>query len=186
MPHITIAEGQPGIRGPFYFRKQTAKPLLQLGQALMRGDSSLTPGERELIASFVSSQNTCTFCHSSHGATAACLLDNNEALVNAVKKDFRSADISEKMKTLLHIADKVRIDPKTVSADDIAAARAQGADDIAIHDTVLVAAAFSMFNRYVDGLATWQPAEPEAYREMGQKMAEHGYLREENRELWDF
>jgi uncharacterized peroxidase-related enzyme len=185
MPHITIAEGQPGIRGPFYFRKQTAKPLLELGQALMRGPSSLTDGERELIASFVSSQNTCTFCHSSHGATAACLL-GSEDLVNAVKKDFRSAGISDKMKALLHIADKVRIDPKTVSADDIAAARAHGADDVAIHDTVLVAAAFSMFNRYVDGLATWQPEAPEAYREMGQKMAEHGYLREENRELWDF
>ena len=63
-----------------------------------------------------------------------------------------------------------------MTADDIARARAEGATDVEIHDTVLIAAAFCMFNRYVDGLATLTPADPAAYDDMGRRMAEHGYV----------
>jgi hypothetical protein len=64
-----------------------------------------------------------------------------------------------------------------VTADDVGRARKLGATDREIHDTVLIAAAFCMFNRYVDGLGTWQPIDPQAYREMGQRMARVGYVR---------
>ena len=83
--------------------------------------------------------------------------------------------LSSKLKTLLAIAGKVQQDGKLVTKADVEAARREGATDLEIHDTVLIAAAFSMFNRYVDGLGTWQPDNPEMYAQMGQHLAEEGY-----------
>src|SRR5580698_337122 len=160
------------------FSPATAKPLNELAEVLLRSPNSLTSGEREMIASYVSSQNDCFFCHTVHGAAAAHHLGGNEALVKQVKLDFEAAPISEKLKTLLAIAGKVQKGGKNVTAEDIARAREKGASDKEIHDTVLIAAAFCMYNRYVDGLATWQPREPEAYREMGEMLAHQGYVRD--------
>ena len=175
MPHITLPEGLPGIRGPMAFRPETAKPLNQLVEVLLRGPNTLTPGERELIATYVSSQNDCFFCQNIHGAIAAHHLDGNEALVLDVKRDYKAAPISSKLKALLAIAGKVQQGGKNVLAEDVERARAEGATDTEIHDTVLIAAAFCMFNRYVDGLATWQPDDPEMYRARGAKTARDGY-----------
>jgi alkylhydroperoxidase family enzyme len=81
------------------------------------------------------------------------------------------------MRALLHIAGKVQKGGRGVSEDDVAAARRHGADDAVIHDTVLIAAAFCMYNRYVDGLATWAPEDPAAYEPMGALLATQGYVR---------
>ncbi|HEX4039914.1 MAG TPA: peroxidase-related enzyme [Acidobacteriaceae bacterium] len=174
MPHIALPEGLPGISAGFAFRPETAKPMRELAHILLHEPNSLSPGERELIATYVSSQNDCYFCQTSHGAVAASHLGNGE-IVKQVKTDFQTAPVTPKLKALLAIAGKVQQDGKRVSAADIAAARAQGATDLEIHDTVLIAAAFSMYNRYVDGLGTWQPREESMYDEMGKQLAEHGY-----------
>ena len=182
MAHIAIEEGIPGILGPMKFRPETTKPLRQLAEVLLRGDNSLTRSERETIAAFVSSRNDCRFCQLSHSAAAAEHLGGNQvhySLIDSVKADFLSAGISPKLKALLAIAAKVQQGGKHVTPQDIAAARAQEATDREIHDTVLIAAAFCMFNRYVDGLATWQPEDPTDYREMGKLMAHSGYTRTE-------
>lgn len=176
MPHIALPEGMPGISAGFAFRPETAKPMRDLAHILLHEPSSLTPGERELIATYVSSQNDCYFCQTSHGAAAACHLGSGE-VVKQVKTDFESAPVTPKLKALLAIAGKVQQDGKRVTAEDIARARAQGATDLEIHDTVLIAAAFSMYNRYVDGLGTWQPRDEGMYAEMGKQLAEHGYRR---------
>jgi uncharacterized peroxidase-related enzyme len=144
---------------------------------LLRGPSTLTCGEREMIAAFVSAGNECAFCCASHRAAAAHHLDGDYALVDAVKRDPPSAPISAKLKALLAIADRVRIDGKQVSSEDVEAARRAGATDLEVHDTVLIAAAFCMFNRYVDGLATWTPDDSVAYDQMGRRIAQEGYLR---------
>ncbi len=180
MPHITLEEGIPGIVSAFSFRPETAKPMRELAEVLLRGPSSLTSAEREMIAAYVSSRNECRFCQLSHSAAAAEHLGGGEsdyALVEAVKADAKSARVSPKLKALLHIAGKVQQGGKAVSAEDVAAARAQSATDMEIHDTVLIAAAFCMYNRYVDGLATWQPEDPASYRPMGKRMAHEGYMR---------
>src|SRR5208282_4866613 len=156
MAHIQLPEGYPGISGAFTYRPETAKPMRALAHVLLHEPNSLTAGERELIATYVSSRNDCHFCQSSHGAAAACHLGDG-AVVEQVKTDFLSAPVSEKLKALLAIAGKVQQDGKLVTAADVEAARKQGATDIEIHDTVLIAAAFCMYNRYVDGLGTWQP-----------------------------
>lgn len=175
MSHITLPEGLPGILGPMVFRPETARPLNELAEVLLRGPSTLSRGERELIAAYVSSQNDCFFCHSVHGAVAACHLDGNEELVANVKSDFQSSTVSPKLKALLAIAGNVQRGGKYVRQSDIELARERGATDLEIHDTVLIAAAFCMYNRYVDGLATWAPQDPALYRRQGARLAQHGY-----------
>ncbi len=177
MPHIELPEGLPGILGPMAFSPTTAKPLNELAEVLLRGPSSLSSGERELIASYTSRRNDCHFCQSSHAAAAAHHLDGDEELVYGAMDDPEAAPIPEKLKALLAIAARVREGGLTVGEADVARARAAGADDKEIHDTVLIAAAFCMYNRYVDGLATLAPPQREEYREPGRLLAEQGYVR---------
>jgi uncharacterized peroxidase-related enzyme len=176
MPHIQLPEGIPRNLGPMAFSPETAKPLNELAEVLLRGPNTLTPGEREMIATYVSSENDCFFCQTIHGAVAAHHLGNDEGLIQAIKLDFETAEISQKMKALLAIAGRVQRGGKNVTGEDIARARRHGATDKEIHDTVLIAAAFCMFNRYVDGLATWAPTDPEMYRQNGKRLAEQGYV----------
>ena len=174
MPHINLPQDLPGISSGFAFRPETAKPMRELAHILLHEPNSLTPGERELIATFVSSRNDCYFCQASHGAAAACHLGGGET-VRQVKSDFTQAPISAKMKALLVIAGRVQLGGKQVTTQDVEAARVQGATDIEIHDTVLIAAAFCMYNRYVDGLGTWQPQDESMYAQMGEHLAAEGY-----------
>jgi uncharacterized peroxidase-related enzyme len=176
MAHIRLPEGIPGILGPMAFSPETAKPLNELAEVLLRAPSSLPQADREMIATYVSAQNDCHFCQSAHGAAAAHYLGGNEKLVNAIKLNFEGAAIPDKLKALLAIAGKVQKGGKLVSDEDVARARQQGATDKEIHDTVLIAAAFCMFNRYVDGLATWAPTDPQMYRENGKRLVEDGYV----------
>ena len=176
MPHIALPTDLQGIRSAMAFRPETARPLNALVEILLTGPSTLTRGERELIATYVSSRNCTHYCHSIHGAIAAAHLGGNEALVKQVKTDFQKAEISPKLKALLVIAGKVQQDGKLVTSADVEAARQLGATDIEIHDTVLIAAAFCMYNRYVDGLATWAPADPAEYRDPGARLAREGYV----------
>ena len=159
------------------FRPETAKPLNELVEVLLHSpDNTLTAGERELIATYVSYLNECHYCQTIHGAIAAADLNDDYELGKRVKSDFQHSNISPKLKSLLIIAAKVQKGGKNVSGEDIAAARAENAADLEIHDTVLIAAAFCMYNRYVDGLATWAPQEQEAYIPMGARMAHEGYV----------
>ncbi len=175
MAHISLPEGVPGILGPLTQYPETAKHLSGLAQELLRGPSTLTPGERELIAAYVSSENDCFFCTNSHGAAARHLLGDGPDVVEQVKLDVDRAAISQKLKALLSVAKKVQEGGRNVSDEDVARARAEGATDKEIHDTVLIAAAFCMYNRYVDGLATWSPDDPEMYDRQGAHLAASGY-----------
>lgn len=169
-------ENLPGIVGLLDYRPKTAKPLSDLAETLLRGKSTLSSGERELIAASVSNWNGCHFCYSSHGASAAAHLDKSINLLDDIKNGLANTELSLKMKKLLNIAHKVQIGGKQVTRKDIDMAKDAGATDVEIHDTVLIAAAFCMYNRYVDGLGTWAPEEKEAYVEMGRELAHEGYL----------
>ena len=175
MAHIQVGENIPGIRSLVLFRPETGTHLYELAQVLLRGESPLSEAERELIAAYVSRRNNCVFCMSSHAAAARCLYGDEQHIVDDVLQNEDNADISDKMKALLHIAGKVQVLGKEVTKEDVAAARKSGAGDRDIHDTVLIAAAFIMFNRYVDGLASYTPTDPGEYAEMGKRMVEKGY-----------
>jgi uncharacterized peroxidase-related enzyme len=176
MPHIPLPEGAPGIVGLLLAYPDTVEPLSALAEVLLRGPSSLTPGEREVIAAFVSSANGCYFCTHAHAAAARNLLGADAALVDQVIADLPQATVSEKLRALLVIAGKVQQGGREVSEEDIVRAREAGADDRAIHDTVLIAAACCMYNRYVDGLATWTPEDAEVYARTGEQLARTGYV----------
>lgn len=175
MAHIQVPEGVPGIRSLVMFRPETGKPLYELAQVLLRGESPLSEADRELIAAYVSHRNDTPFCEMSHAAAARHLYGDDKNIVDDVLKDMQNAAISNKLKALLHIASKVQVLGKEVLPEDIEAARRWGADDREIHDTVLIAATFCMFNRYVDGLASFTPTDEGEYEAMGKRMAEKGY-----------
>ncbi|WP_413612792.1 carboxymuconolactone decarboxylase family protein [Bdellovibrio sp. HCB-110] len=175
MPHIKLNNDMPGIIGLMGFRPETAKPLNELAETLLVGPSSLTRGERELIASYVSNLNNCQFCTRSHSAIAGVLLENNFDLVEQVKQNYEAAPISNKLKSLLKIAGQVQKQALGVSDDMVQNAKTQGATDIEIHDAVLIAAAFCMYNRYVDGLRAVTPDGTPVYHDIGRRIAEVGY-----------
>lgn len=175
MAFINTNIPQPGIIALLYYKKSSGKALSNLAHTLLHGPSSLTSGERELIASHVSYLNNCEFCHLSHSAAANEHLGDSGKAVQCVIDDIDTAPISGKMKTLLRIAGKVQESGRAVTPDLIEAARKQGATDEEIHDTVLIASAFCMYNRYVDGLNTTLPESIDEYKEMGVRLKTKGY-----------
>lgn len=175
MPHIHVDKNLPGIRALMAFRPETAAPMGELANLLLRSDQGLSRSDREMIAARVSYLNDCSYCHESHGAIAACYLHGNATLVDHVKQDYAHAAISDKLKALLSIADSVQRGGKYVHSEQVERARQLGATDSDIHDTVLIAAMFCMFNRYVDGLAANTPADPEGYRLRAMQIVDQGY-----------
>jgi uncharacterized peroxidase-related enzyme len=176
MAHIELDDGMPGIRGLFQFRPETAGPLNSLVEVLLRGPSTLSRGERELIAAHVSSLNECTYCYSAHAAYAAAQLPEGMKLVEQVRTDPGGAAVSAKVRALLEVAAAVQAGGGEVTPELVGRARAEGATDVEIHDTVLIAAAFCMFNRYVDGLATALPEDPAFYAQRAERIVAVGYL----------
>jgi uncharacterized peroxidase-related enzyme len=159
------------------FRPETGKPLYELAEALLRNPSgSLNSAEKELIAAYISNKNDCRFCMNSHAAAARYLYKDQKQVVDFVLEDFEDAPIPHKLKALLRIAGRVQEDARTVTAELVEAAKQYGAIDRDIHDTVLIAASFCMFNRYVDGLASLTPTDPKDYEAMGERMGEKGYV----------
>jgi uncharacterized peroxidase-related enzyme len=166
----------PGITGLLEYRQDSAKPIRELTQFLLRGPSTLTEAERELIATVVSNGNQCTFCVTAHTAAVDLLLGESET-ASKVKQDILTAPVSDKMKALLTIASMVRESGRSVTVESIEKARTAGATDVEIHDTVLIAALFSLYNRYVDGLATALPADANYYHVLAERLVHHGYTR---------
>jgi uncharacterized peroxidase-related enzyme len=166
----------PGILGLLQYRPETAKPLSEFTEVLLRGPHTLSAGERELIAAYVSSLNQCTYCVHAHAALSAVQLDGGLPLVDQVRADLDPADIPEKLRALLRIAGAVQQGGHRVTPELVKAAVETGASDIEIHDTVLIAAAFCMFNRYVDGLGTYAPDSPEVYLARAQARTSLSYM----------
>lgn len=175
MAYINLQNDLPGIVSLFRYRPETGRPLSVLAETLLRDPNTLSRGERELIAAYVSNLNQCKFCASSHAAFAAAQLPEGMEMVRSVCSDLERAAVSPKMRALLQVAGKVQQGGKAVTAADVEAARDAGASDVEIHDTVLIAAAFCMFNRYVDGLDTMAPDDPAAYAISAEVIVTHGY-----------
>lgn len=177
MAHIDLGNDLPGIRGPMAYNPETARPLNALAEILLRDDdNTLSRGERELIGTYVSYLNDCFFCQNVHGALAQHYLRCDMPAIDGIKADPSAGPISDKMKALLSIAASVQRSGKEVRAEQIERARSLGATDRELHDTVLIAAAFCMYNRYVDGLATWAPQDRQFYVDRAPRRAEEGYI----------
>ncbi|MFD7750498.1 carboxymuconolactone decarboxylase family protein [Streptomyces sp. NPDC059698] len=175
MPHIAIGNDHPGIRGLMFLRPDTAAPLNHLANVLLRAPASLSRGERELIAAYVSRLNETPFCAGTHGAAAAAQLDGGPEAVAAVLTAPQDAPVSPRLRALLAIAAEVQAAARPVTDEAVAAARAAGAEDSDIHDTVLIAAAFCMYNRYVSCLATDIPTQDDYYAQAADRIVTDGY-----------
>jgi len=176
MPYIAVEDHLPGVTGLLEFRRDTAEPLRELTQILLRGPNSLTEAERELIATIVSHRNECKFCATSHAAAADAYYGDDE-VTSKMRQDIQSAPVSDKMKTLLTIAAQVQGSGKNVTPEAVEAAKQAGATDMELHDTVMIAALFCFYNRYVDGLGTVAPTNPEYYQAMAERLKNNGYHR---------
>ncbi|AYL97614.1 carboxymuconolactone decarboxylase family protein [Mucilaginibacter celer] len=176
MPHIPLESHLPGITGLLEYNKVTAQPIRDLTQILLRGPSTLSEFDRELIATIVSHGNQCKFCTTAHTA-AADLLAGEAETSQKIKEDIETAPVSEKMKALLTIAKLTGQSGRNVTPTHIERAKAAGATDIEIHDTVLIAALFSLYNRYVDGMGTALPDNPAYYNVLAERLVNHGYTR---------
>ena len=177
MAHIDLGNDLPGIRGPMVYSPATAKPLNELAEILLRDDNNtLSRGERELIGAYTSYLNDCFFCQNVHGSLAQHYLQCDMSFIDAIKENYQMTLISEKLKSLLGIAGSVQKGGKSVTAEQIEHARSLGATDREIHDTVLIAAAFCMYNRYVDGLGTWAPQDRQFYINRAPQRAAEGYV----------
>jgi uncharacterized peroxidase-related enzyme len=177
MAYIELNNELPGIRGLMQYRPEMARPLNELAEILLRNDdNSLSRGERELIGTYVSYLNDCFFCQNVHGALAGHYLQCDLQQIDAIKQNMQETELPEKMKALLQVAAMVQQSGKKVTQADINNARSNGATDREIHDTVLIAASFCMFNRYVDGLGTWAPQDRNVYLERAPRRAAEGYL----------
>jgi uncharacterized peroxidase-related enzyme len=176
MAYIDLQNDLPGIRGPMIYRPETGKILNDLAEVLLHDENNtLSRGDREMIGAYVSSENDCFFCQNVHGAMAQHYYESNMPFIDSIKKDFQRADISEKLKSLLTIAGSVQTGGKNVTPEQVDQAKKTGATDREIHDTVLIAAAFCMFNRYVDGLNTWAPEDRQVYVDRAAMRARDGY-----------
>lgn len=176
MPYIKLEDHLPGVTGLLEYRKDTGTPLRELTQILLRGPSSLSEAEREMIAALVSHKNECFYCSTSHTAAANVYLKEEETL-KQLKLDITTSPLSDKMKALLTIAAQVQVNGKEVSKEAIDNAKSAGATDMELHDTVMIAALFCFYNRYVDGLATIAPTDADYYSSMAVRLKEKGYYR---------
>lgn len=175
MAHIQLPDHLPGMRGLLAFRPAIAPSLTALTETLLCSDEGMNRGERELIGAFVSALNDCFICQQVHGAVAQCHLGVDDAFVEKVKTDFQHADLSDKMKSLLAIAESTQRGGLFVTREQVEIARKTGATDLEIHDTVLIAGLFCLFNRYIDGLGVQSDDSPETIRERAEVIAGEGY-----------
>ena len=179
MAYIDLNNNLPGITSLLEYRKETALPIRALTQIILRGSSSLTEAEREMIATVVSHKNECVFCTTSHSVVVDAYLGESQTC-QQVKTDYENANISEKLKSLIAIAEQVQQSGRAVTPQHIHRAKQNGATDLEIHDTVLIAALFCMFNRYVDGLGTDLPSENSNYfPDLAERLTTTGYYRNE-------
>jgi uncharacterized peroxidase-related enzyme len=172
----------PGIGVAMRLTPALGVHLRGLADAVLVNDfpgATIRREERELLATAVSAANDCFYCMDSHGAFATALLEQRGALDRAPLVDVVKTGSSEgfdvKMQALLHVARTVRRDPLELTDADVAVALEAGATDADVQLAVLIASAFSMYNRLVDGFRARTPPTPEAYRERASEIAEHGY-----------
>lgn len=172
----------PGILAAMMLTPGLGVHLRGLANELLVNDypgASISRGERETLAAAVSAANDCFFCMDSHAAFATAVLQRSgvgvaDALFEGIKGGSFEG-LGDKMRALVHISQVVRRDPLELTSADVAAARDAGATDGDVQLAVLIAAAFSMYNRMVDGFRARTAPTPDAYRESAGAIAEYGY-----------
>ena len=152
MQPINLPSNFPGIGSLFISTPETAVSLQTLVKTLLRNPHpTLSVAERELIAAYVSRLNTCSYCCKVHGARGPLRLVAHSEILKLVFTSPANAPITDRVKSLLDVAECVRVNQGNVSNETIEAARGNGATDKEIYDIKLIADAFCMYNCYAAG-----------------------------------
>lgn len=152
----------------------------QFGEGIMRGPSPFTPGERELIAGFVSGVNACAYCHGSHTAVAIAF-GFPENLMPKLLDDLDTAPIAERLKPVLAFVKKLTLTPNKMTSSDADAIFTAGWSEDALHDAVAVCCYFNFMNRLVLGHGIEFDSNPERLRARAERKKLLGYA--DRREL---
>ena len=158
------------------FRPRIAEHLCRLSHEIMFEEAPITAALRELIAAYTSSLNGCEFCMKAHAAVAAHLY-NDEALVWSAIHNLDGSSLPERDKRILRFAGKITLQSGTIDEQDIAALHAAGWDDTSIFYAIAACALFNFYNRFVSANGV-KPVSDQAFRRLGARMAEKGYVRE--------
>ena len=175
MPFMSFLPDDTGMPEIIMSRSEPMGPFIQMTQILMRGPSSFTVGERELIGAFVSSTNDCPFCVGSHVATASHF-DIPESTLQALATDIETAPVDERLRPVMRYVEKLTKTPYQMTQADADAVYAAGWDDLALSDAVLICGLFNMANRIVEGHGVDRATPREKLEDAGQMLAEYGYI----------
>lgn len=167
----------PGILVAMNLAPGLATHLRGLADELLVKDfpgATITRGERELLATAVSAANDCFYCMDTHGAFACAIDTDLHDLLDGIKSGGTHG-VSPKLAALLTISRTVAKHGRQLTAAEVGAARDAGASDADTQLAVMIAAAFAMYNRMVDGFRAKTPPSTEAYAARAQQIAAHGY-----------
>lgn len=148
--------------------------LLEMHEAIMRAPSALTPGQRELIAAYVSGLNGCQYCHGVHAETAKAYEDIPRAAVDRMLADLETAGFDDRIKPILRLARKLTQAPAEVSEADTRAVLEAGWGEKALHDAIMVVCCFNFMNRLLEGHGVH--GYEALFKERGPMLKKYGYL----------
>jgi uncharacterized peroxidase-related enzyme len=172
MSFLRSLRPEAGLLQIFQAFPETARPLLEYHEVLLRGESPFNAAERELIAAYVSGLNNCNYCRAVHSQTAVAL----GIQTDAISQIFSGCDLEhldERMRPVLAFVRKLTLSPGEITSADVDAIFAADWDDRALHDAVAICALFNLMNRLVNGLGV---EASEAYTKLaGQRLADGGY-----------
>ena len=158
------------------FRPKAAQHLAHFSHEIMHAEAPISRAMRELIAAYTSSLNRCEFCMKAHAAVAGWLFEDEE-LVWSVIRDLEGSLLPEKDKAMLRFVKKVTLDSSSIDESDVEKLGAMGWDDTSIYYAIAACGLFNFYNRFVSANGV-RPVSDEAFRRLGKRMAEHGYVRE--------
>lgn len=150
MPFFPSLDDNANVGDLYKLNPETRQPMSQLGRVIMRGDSPLTPGQREMIAAFVSGLNKCDYCFGGHSQVAVNL-GIDRAVFEPLFDDIETAPVEDKLKPILRFVKKLTLEPHNMNQSDADAVFAAGWNERALHDAILVCARFNFMNRLALG-----------------------------------
>ena len=155
-----------------FYHKDFGRPIGAWTHAAMRGSSSWTIGERELMAAMVAKWNSCEFCVGAHSAVAAKQLAR--PTIDQTLADYRAAPITNGLRATLGFLEKMTLHPADLSAEDARTVLRAGVTSEALTDAIAVASAFNIVTRYADALDFAIPS-PSEIEKAGDMLLKRGY-----------
>jgi uncharacterized peroxidase-related enzyme len=173
MPFMPSMPTNALVKDIYSINPQMFRHWLHVEESIMRDPSAFTAGDRELMAAYVSRLNSCTYCASSH-SEAAVILGVEPRALEALIAGVDAAPIDKRLKPIFKFLQKLTLTPYKMIQADADAVYAEGWDERALHDAIMVCCCFSFMNRLADGYGL--PSDPALFKARAGRHAKEGYL----------